>query len=234
MGKEITETESPEQRRIRSYVLRAGRMSDAQRRSYETLLPRYRIPFRAETLPYTALFGNQNPLIVEIGFGMGIATAMIAEANPDVNYLGLEVHRPGIGKLLWEIERRGLTNIRIIEHDAVETLAQMIAPESVAGFHIFFPDPWPKKRHHKRRLITRPFTTHLATRLIPDGYLYMVTDWADYGDWALTELSATLGLVNAYTGFAPPQSWRPKTEFEQKGLNKQHEVRELYFKKEQT
>jgi tRNA (guanine-N7-)-methyltransferase len=163
---------------------------------------------------------------------MGIATAMIAEANPGVNYLGLEVHRPGIGKLLWEIDRRGLTNIRIIEHDAVEALTQMIAPESVSGFHIFFPDPWPKKRHHKRRLITRPFPSLLSSLLVPAGYLYMVTDWADYGDWAMTELSNTVGLVNAYTGFAPPQPWRPQTKFEQKGLNKQHEVRELYFKKE--
>jgi tRNA (guanine-N7-)-methyltransferase len=234
MDKEITEPKLHEQRRIKSYVLRAGRMSDAQRRSYETLFPRYSVPFQAAPLDYAALFGNDNPLVIEIGFGMGIATAMIAEANPGVNYLGLEVHRPGIGKLLWEIDRRGLTNIRIIEHDAVETLARMIAPESVSGFHIFFPDPWPKKRHHKRRLITRPFTTLLSSLLVPDGYLYMVTDWADYGDWALTELSATVGLVNAYTDFAPPQSWRPMTKFEQKGLNKQHEVRELYFKKEQT
>jgi tRNA (guanine-N7-)-methyltransferase len=185
-------------------------------------------------LSCAALFGNNNPLVVEIGFGMGIATATIAEANPAVNYLGIEVHKPGIGKLLWEIEQRRLANIRIIEHDAVETLALMIAPDSVAGFHVFFPDPWQKKRHHKRRLITRPFTNLLASRLVPGGYFYMVTDWVDYGDWALTELSDTLGLTNAYTDFASPQAWRPETKFEKKGLNKQHQIRELYFTKEKT
>ena len=223
MGEQSTEY------RIRSYVLRAGRMSDAQRRSYETLFPRYGIPFDTAALDYAIVFGKQNPLIIEIGFGMGIATAMIAEANPGVNYLGIEVHRPGIGKLLWEIERRNLSNVRIIEHDAVETLECMIPAASVAGFHIFFPDPWPKKRHHKRRLITRPFTDLLASRLLPGGYLYMVTDWAEYGDWALAELSATDGLINAYDGFAPPQSWRPETRFERKGIDKQHKVWELYF-----
>jgi tRNA (guanine-N7-)-methyltransferase len=228
MDNEITE---PRERRIKSFVLRAGRMSDAQRRSYETLLPRYSASFCAATLDYASVFGNQNPLVIEIGFGMGIATAMIAEANPAVNYLGIEVHRPGIGKLLWEIERRGLNNVRIIEHDAVETLERMIQAASVAGFHVFFPDPWPKKRHHKRRLITRPFTSLLASRLAPGGYLYLVTDWADYGDWALAELSATEGLVNAYDGFALPQSWRPETRFERKGIEKQHTVRELYFQK---
>ncbi|MDR1400301.1 MAG: tRNA (guanosine(46)-N7)-methyltransferase TrmB [Treponema sp.] len=228
MDKEMSER--TEDRRIRSYVLRAGRMSDAQRRSYETLFSCYGVPFEASVLDYTSVFGRRNPLIIEIGFGMGIATAMIAEANPDVNYLGIEVHRPGIGKLLWEIERRNLSNVRIIEHDAVEALECMIPVASVAGFHIFFPDPWPKKRHHKRRLITRAFAGLLVSRLIPGGYLYMVTDWAEYGAWALAELSATEGLVNVYDGFAIPQSWRPETRFERKGIEKQHSVWELYFK----
>ncbi|MDR2537221.1 MAG: tRNA (guanosine(46)-N7)-methyltransferase TrmB [Treponema sp.] len=230
MDKEMSEQSAAQEYRIRSYVLRAGRMSDSQRRSYEALFPRYGIPFDTVALDYTSVFSKRNPLIIEIGFGMGIATAMIAEANPGVNYLGIEVHRPGIGKLLWEIERRNLSNVRIIEHDAVETLERMIPAASVAGFHIFFPDPWPKKRHHKRRLITRPFTDLLASRLVPGGYLYMVTDWAEYGDWALAELSATQGLLNAYDGFALPQSWRPETRFERKGIEKQHIVRELYFK----
>lgn len=168
-------------------------------------------------------------MIVEIGFGMGAATALIAQANPERNYLGLEVHRPGIGRLLWEIERRGLSNIRIIEHDAVEVMEGMIAPASLEGIHLFFPDPWPKKRHHKRRLIRRPFTDTLAERLRPGGYLYMVTDWEDYALWALSELSAAGSLENPYGGFAPPRDWRPETEFERKGLDKRHEVRELYF-----
>jgi tRNA (guanine-N7-)-methyltransferase len=214
---------------IKSYVLRAGRMSDAQRRSYETLSEGSCLPFTPELLDFKRIFGNENPVTLEIGFGMGIATAMIAQDNPQKNYLGVEVHRPGIGRLLWEIEGRGLTNIRIIEYDAVDVLGKMIPPASLAAFHLFFPDPWPKKRHHKRRLITRPFTDLLAEKLAPGGYVYMVTDWADYGDWALAELSATAGLINRYPGFAEPQGWRPETKFERKGIEKQHEVRELYF-----
>jgi tRNA (guanine-N7-)-methyltransferase len=217
--------------RIKSYVLRAGRMSDAQRRSYDNLKDEYCIPFAENILSPEALFGNKNPLTIEIGFGMGIATALIAEANPDKNYLGLEVHRPGIGRLLWEIEQRKISNIRIIEHDAVEVLEKMIADESVDAFHIFFPDPWPKKRHHKRRLVKRPFTDLLAQKLAPGGYIYFVTDWVEYGDWALEELSSTLGIENAYAGFAPHQDWRPETKFEAKGIAKQHEVRELMFRK---
>jgi tRNA (guanine-N7-)-methyltransferase len=214
---------------IKSYVLRSGRMSDAQRRSYETLLPCYGIPFAGEALNYQRLFGNDKPVIIEIGFGMGVATAQIAQENPDKNYLGIEVHRPGIGRLLWEIEHRSLGNIRIIEHDAVEVLEAMIPACSVTGFHVFFPDPWPKKRHHKRRLMTRPFTDLLATKLVSEGYIYMVTDWADYGDWALAELGATASLVNRYPGFAPCQAWRPETKFEHKGLLKNHAVYELFF-----
>jgi tRNA (guanine-N7-)-methyltransferase len=219
---------------IKSYVLRSGRMSVAQRRSYETLSPAFCVPlsqgFPADApLDFSRVFGNAHPVTLEIGFGMGVATAMIAQDNPDKNYLGVEVHRPGIGRLLWEIENRGLSNIRIIEADAVDVLEKMTGAASLEAFHIFFPDPWPKKRHHKRRLITRPFTSLLAEKLRPGGYVYMVTDWADYGDWALAELSATEELRNAYEGFAPKQEWRPRTRFEQKGLEKQHEVRELFF-----
>jgi tRNA (guanine-N7-)-methyltransferase len=204
-------------------------MSEAQRRSWETLAPAYCLPFEPRPLNLRAVFGSGRPLIIEIGFGMGAATARIAENNPEKNYLGLEVHRPGVGRLLWEIENRGLENIRIIEHDAVETLEAMIPPASAEGFHIFFPDPWPKKRHHKRRLITRPFTDTLAEKLRPGGYIYMVTDWENYADWALAELSATPGLSNPHHGFAPPLAWRPKTKFEEKGLAKDHRVRELFF-----
>jgi tRNA (guanine-N7-)-methyltransferase len=218
---------------IKSYVLRAGRMSVAQRRSYETLSQDFCISFTPALLDLKRVFGNENPVTLEIGFGMGIATAMIARDNPQKNYLGVEVHRPGIGRLLWEIDGRGLSNIRIIEYDAVDVLEKMIPPSSLAAFHVFFPDPWPKKRHHKRRLITRPFTGLLAEKLCPGGYVYMVTDWADYGDWALAELSATVGLKNRYAGFAEPQNWRPETKFERKGIEKQHEVRELFFVKEE-
>lgn len=218
--------------RVRSFVLRAGRMSDAQRRSYETLAPRYVIPFRRERLDLDILFEPTRPVVVEIGFGMGVATAAIAEANPGTGYLGIEVHTPGVGKLLWEIGRRGLENLRIVERDAVEVLEGMIPDGSVAGFHIFFPDPWPKKRHHKRRLVKRPFTELLASKLVAGGYLYMVTDWVEYAEFALEELGATTGLVNAYQGYAPRAEWLPETKFERKGLDKSHEVRNLYFLKD--
>ncbi|GHV87910.1 tRNA (guanine-N(7)-)-methyltransferase [Spirochaetia bacterium] len=216
-------------RTIKSYVLRAGRMSAAQKRSYEELFPRYGIAPVGNVLDYPRIFGNDNPVTAEVGFGMGIATAMIAENNPEKNYLGIEVHRPGIGRLLWEIDKRGLSNIRIIEHDAVDVMTRLIPDSSLAALHMFFPDPWPKKRHHKRRLITRPVTDLLAQKLAAGAYLYMVTDWADYADWALRELSDTPGLQNRYDGFAESQSWRPRTKFEQKGIDKRHEVRELYF-----
>jgi len=215
---------------IRSFVLRQGRMSIAQRRSYNELFPLYcQDGASAETLDLAAWFAKQQPLVVEIGFGMGTATSLIAAENPGINYLGIEVHKPGIGRLLWEIEKQGLQNIRILEGDAAEIINSRIGEGSIAGFHIFFPDPWPKKRHHKRRLIKRPFTEVLASKLIPGGYLYMVSDWIDYSEWALAELSATSGLVNAYQDYAEPQPWRPKTEFEKKGLKKGHEIRELLF-----
>jgi tRNA (guanine-N7-)-methyltransferase len=204
-------------------------MTGAQRRSYETLFPLYGISIGPEPLEFETIFGKTGPVLVEIGFGMGAATAEMAEKNPGLNYIGIEVHRPGIGRLLWEIEKRELKNIRIIEGDAVEIIKKMINENSVSGFHIFFPDPWPKKRHHKRRLVTRPFTDLLASRLLPGGYVYIVSDWADYSEWALKELGETPGLKNKYDGFAPGQDWRPRTKFEVKGLDKNHEIRELYF-----
>jgi tRNA (guanine-N7-)-methyltransferase len=214
-------------------------MSPAQRRAYTELFPRFGVPVSAgdEPLDYGRIFGNDNPVTAEIGFGMGSATAAIAQANPEKNYLGIEVFRPGVGRLLYEIEKRGLSNIRIIEYDAAEVFARLLPDLSLAAVHLFFPDPWPKKRHHKRRLVRRPFTELLARKLTGGGYLYMVTDWEDYALWALGELSLTRGLVNPYalsgegeaSGFAPPRQWRPETRFEQKGLARNHRVWELYF-----
>jgi len=215
---------------LKSYVIRAGRYTTAQKNAYDTLNEQLIIPFKEENIDFSKIFNNDN-ITMEIGFGMGSATADIAQNNPEKNYIGIEVHRPGIGKLLWEIEKRSLSNIRIIEYDAVYVLEKMIPPNSLDAIHIFFPDPWPKKRHHKRRLIQRPFTQTLANCLKPGGYLYMVTDWEDYGLFALDELNATTGLKNAYDNFALPQVWRPKTKFEQKGLAKEHIIRELYFTK---
>jgi tRNA (guanine-N7-)-methyltransferase len=232
-------------RGIKSYVLRSGRASTAQKRSYDGSFGRYGIPFSGLPLDYGAVFRNSNPVTIEIGFGMGIATAQIAQENPDRNYLGIEVHKPGIGRLLWEIERRHLDNIRIIEHDAAEVLELMIGSNSTAAFHIFFPDPWPKKKHHKRRLITRPFTGLLAEKMLPGAYVYMVTDSEDYARWALAGFSAVPELRNPYasppgapsgdplgSGFAPALPWRPRTKFETKGLAKNHPIRELYFLRE--
>ena len=228
-------------RKIRSFVLRSGRMSAAQRRCYDTLFPIYGMkadidfPIDDQSICDSQLiFGNQNPLTIEIGFGMGSSTACIAKKNPKINYLGIEVYKPGIGRLLWEIEKSALRNIRIIEGDASEVINRRIADNSVTAFHIFFPDPWPKKRHNKRRLLTRPFTDVLASKLVTGGYIYMVSDWKDYANWALTELTSTPGLVNKYESFAEAQEWRPNTEFEMKGIKKEHEIRELYFEKRQN
>ncbi|MDR1177916.1 MAG: tRNA (guanosine(46)-N7)-methyltransferase TrmB [Spirochaetaceae bacterium] len=214
----------------KSYVLRAGRMTGAQKRSYEEYSGAWLVPFvPGKALDREAVFANPEPLCVEIGFGMGTATAVLAAQNPGVNYLGIEVHRPGIGRLLWEIEKRGLSNIRIIEGDAVDVISAMSFRAD--SFHIFFPDPWPKKRHHKRRLVREPFTSLLAQKLKKGGYLYMVTDWEDYGHWALAALDATEGLENRYEGFAPAQTWRPETKFERKGIEKNHGVWELMFER---
>jgi len=221
-----------EARAIKSFVLRSCRMSPAQKRSYETLFPLYAVKGDEKRgIDCPSLFGNENPLHIEIGFGMGRATAGIALKNPGINYLGIEVHKPGIGRLLWDIEKKAIKNIRIIEGDAAEILTNKIPDNSVSAFHIFFPDPWPKKRHHKRRLVKRPFTDLLAAKLLPGGYIYMVSDWDDYGNWALRELGSTPALVNKYPAFSELQQWRPETEFEKKARFKNHEIRELFFLK---
>ena len=213
----------------RTFVLRKGRITEAQKKAYTDYAPRWCIPYTVQQLSFSELFANDHPVIIEIGFGMGVATAEIAAQHPEINYIGIEVFQAGVGKLLNEIEQRGLKNLRIIEHDAIEVLENMIADSSIAGFHIFFPDPWQKKKHHKRRLLRRPRTDLLARKLQDNGYLYMVTDWYDYAEDAFAELSATKGLRSKYEGFAPPQPWRPKTKFEQKGLNKAHPITELMF-----
>jgi len=217
---------------IKSFVRRQGKFTDAQKKAYDELGKRFLIQFSDNNIDFATVFGNSNYVTMEIGFGAGFATAEIAEANPEKNYIGIEVHRPGIGRLLWEIEKRGLSNIRIIEYDAAIAVKKMIPPVSLEAIHIFFPDPWPKKRHRKRRLIQRPFTETLAGSLFPGGYLYMVTDWEDYALHALEELNATSNLQNMYQYFAPPQSWRPRTRFEAKGLAKEHVMRELMFKRD--
>lgn len=218
-------------REIKTYVLRIGRMTASQEKAYKELSPSYCIPFENKKLNFVDIFGNTNPIVVEIGFGMGDATWQLAKANPDINYLGIEVHKPGVGKLLNEIKRNDLKNIYIIEHDALEVLEFMIADNSVNGFHIFFPDPWPKKRHHKRRMVQRPRTNLMAQKLAFGGYLYFVTDILDYAEFALEELTLTEGLKNKYNGFAEPQPWRVQTKFERKGMAADRQITELFFEK---
>jgi len=218
-------------REVKTYVLRAGRMTAAQERAYNELAPSWCIPFENKKLNFVDVFGNTNPIVIEIGFGMGDATLAIAEANPDINYLGIEVHTPGVGRVLSEIKKRELKNLYIIEHDALEVLEYMIGDNSVNGLHIFFPDPWPKKRHHKRRMVQRPRTNLFARKLAPGGYLYFATDIIEYAEFALEELKQTDQLKNKYDGFAEAQTWRAQTKFERKGLNADRSITELFFEK---
>lgn len=217
---------------IRSYVLQKQRMTAAQQSAYERLYDRFARPYREEETDVRAFFPHpDHPLVLEIGFGMGRTTAQLAREWPDWNFLGMEVHRPGVGKLLHEIERQGLENIRIIQHDAVEVLQNMVRTPTFAGLHIFFPDPWPKKRHHKRRLIRPGMVELFRDRLLPGGYVYVATDWEDYAHQILRVLEDTPGLENAYAGFAPRLDWRPATAFEQRGLAREHRIFEVYFRR---
>lgn len=217
---------------IRSYVLRQGKITKAQAKAYATWKDTYCIPFaEGRLLDFSTLFPEQERVVLEIGFGMGEATAQLAEKFPRVGFLGIEVHTPGVGKLLWEIQHRKLTNVRIIQADALRVLQEMIPLESLDGVHIFFPDPWPKKRHHKRRLITNDFLTLVSSRMKEGAYLYMVTDWEDYALWILEAVSQCPSLKNPYGTFAPPIPWRPKTAFEQKGIRAGRRIHEIYVVK---
>ncbi len=218
-------------RPIRSFVLRQGRLTGAQERAVETLLPVYGIPFASSPLDLDLAFGRAAPKILEIGFGMGGATAQIAQANPDKDYLGIEVHTPGVGNLLKLMEEQGLINLRVIQHDAVEVLREMIADASLDGVHIFFPDPWPKKRHHKRRLLQAGFVALLCQKLKPGGYLHFATDWEEYAQWTLEVLRGEPGLANTADDYAPRPEYRPLTKFEQRGLNLGHGVWDLIFRR---
>jgi tRNA (guanine-N7-)-methyltransferase len=210
-------------------VLRQGRVSDAQRRAHDTLLPHYGIAYRAAALDLTATFGRAAPKVLEIGFGMGETTAEIAAAHPENDYLGIEVHTPGVGSLLKQLEARALANVRIIQHDAVEVLQHMIAPASLDGIHIFFPDPWPKKRHHKRRLIQPPLAALLTQKLKPGGYVHAATDWHEYAEQIRAVFSATPGLANTAQDYAPRPAYRPQTKFETRGLKLGHGVWDIVF-----
>lgn len=219
---------------IRSFVLRQGRVSNAQARHHEQDMPRWGIPYAASPLDLDLVFGRTSKLaakILEIGFGMGETTAAIAAAHPENDYLGIEVHTPGVGSLLKEIAERGLTNVRIIQHDAVEVLRDMIVPGALSGVHIFFPDPWPKKRQQKRRLIQPPMVRLLASRLAPGGYLHCATDWEEYAQQMLEVLSAEPSLENTAEGFSARPDYRPQTKFESRGLRLGHGVWDVVFRR---
>jgi len=221
-----------EQRRpIRSFVLRQGRVTNAQRRACEELLNVYGVPFAPAPLDLDRLFGRAAPQILEIGFGMGETTAAIAREHPEHDYLGIEVHTPGVGSLLKRIADLHLENVRIVQHDAVEVLEHMIAPAVLAGVHLFFPDPWPKKRHHKRRLIQPPFVALLASRMKPGATVHTCTDWEEYAQQMLQVLSADRALENTAVDYAERPESRPETKFERRGLDLGHRVWDLIFRK---
>ncbi len=206
-------------------------MGSGQVRALRELAPRYVLPFSAAPLDAAQVFGRQAPLVVEIGFGMGQATAAIAAARADDDFLGIEVHEPGVGALLQRIDEQQLANLRIVQHDAVEVLRDMIAPSTLAAIHVFFPDPWPKKRHWKRRLIQPPFVALLASRLAPGGTLHCATDWQPYAEQMLEVLSAEPSLINTAGGYAARPDYRPLTKFENRGLALGHGVWDLVFNK---
>jgi tRNA (guanine-N7-)-methyltransferase len=218
-------------RPVRSYVLRQGRMSAAQRRALETLLPRYGLPFAPAPIDFDAVFGRSAPRILEIGCGMGETTAQIALAAPGTDFVAVEVHAPGVGSLLRRIHDYALANVRVIRHDAIEVVAAMVPPGSLAGIHIFFPDPWPKKRHHKRRLLKPAFVHELARRLAPGGHLHVATDWEDYAHEILAALAAVPLLENTAAGFAPRPDYRPCTKFELRGTRLGHGVWDVIFRR---
>lgn len=222
---------TPPPRGIKSYVLRAGRMGPGQQRALRELGPRFVLPFTGALLDAANVFGREAPLVVEVGFGMGQATAMIAQSRPDTDFLGIEVHEPGVGALLQRIDELALRNLRLVQHDAVEVLTTMTAPATLAAVHVFFPDPWPKKRHWKRRLVQPPFAALAASRLAPGGTLHCATDWQPYAEQMLEVLTTEPLLANTAEGFAPRPAYRPETKFERRGLALGHGVWDLVFKK---
>ncbi|WP_422822878.1 tRNA (guanosine(46)-N7)-methyltransferase TrmB [Variovorax humicola] len=221
----------PLHRRLKSFVKRGGRTTEGQAKAYEDYGPRFLVPYSEAPLDFDAAFGRHAPTVLEIGFGMGEATAHIATVLPEKNFLACEVHEPGVGKLLKRCGEQGITNIRIVAHDAVDVLDHMLLPGTLAGVHVFFPDPWHKKRHNKRRLLQTPFVRKLAEHLAPGGYLHCATDWQPYAEQMLEVLSGEPLLRNTATDYAPKPDYRPLTKFENRGLKLGHGVWDLVFVK---
>lgn len=218
-------------RSVRSFVHRRTHITPGQRQALETLRPHWAIPYQLSVPNYDAIFGRHAELVLEIGFGMGETTAQIAQQNPQQNFLGVEVFDAGVGALLKRMNELGLNNLRIIQHDAVEVVQNMLAPNSLTAIHIFFPDPWPKKRHHKRRLVQAEFVTLLSSRLRQGGIIHCATDWEHYALQMLAVLDAEASLENTAEGFTPRPESRPLTKFERRGLRLGHGVWDLIFRK---
>ncbi len=233
MNKDTPQIEAEEdftQRRIRSYVLRQGRLTKGQEKALTENWPKFGIDYTPEMLDLPKIFGRQESLkVLEIGFGMGETTATIAEGMPERDFLGVEVHTPGVGALLKLIDEKLLSNVRIIQHDVVDVLNHMIADASLDGVHIFFPDPWHKKRHHKRRLIQAEFVKLLCSKLKSGGYLHVATDWQEYAEWVLDILKVEPLLTNSAKDYAPKPAYRPLTKFENRGIKLGHGVWDLIF-----
>ena len=220
-------------RPVRSFVLRGGRLTEGQKRALEEFWPRFGIEKGESPLDFKTLFGNDAPVIMEIGFGNGDATWQMAQAHPAENYLGVEVHQPGVGHLLLKMKQHGITNIRIANDDAVEFLCERVPTESLAGVRIYFPDPWPKKRHHKRRLIQPSLIELLASRMHPGALLHLATDWEPYAQHMLEVMGSSDGFVNLSPSgdFCDQPEWRPETKYERRGEGLGHRVRDLLFKR---
>ena len=218
-------------RKIRSFVRREGRLTTGQQHALDTLWPKYGIDISDTTLDLGSIFGNEKPVILEIGFGNGDSLAQMAKDNPGLNYLGIEVHRPGVGHLLYLIEEQGIENLRIMSEDAVEIISNQIPEQALTGIQLFFPDPWPKKKHHKRRIVQPEFVKLLASRLKPGGFFHMATDWENYAEHMLEVMSAAEDFENSTQGgdFIPRPESRPLTKFEQRGQRLGHGVWDLLY-----
>ena len=226
-------SEARERRPVRSFVLRGGRLTDGQRRALEELWPRWGIDAGGGVLDFAALFGNGGPVILEIGFGNGDATWRMAQAEPQHNFLGVEVHRPGVGRLLLTLEEQGIGNLRVVCDDAVTLLRERVRPASLGGVRIYFPDPWPKKRHHKRRIVQADFIDLLASRMRAGAILHLATDWAPYAEHMLDVLRASQEFENLSpnAGSCPRPAWRPRTKYERRGERLGHPVSDLVFRR---
>ena len=212
----------------RSYRLRGVRITPAQQEARDTLWAKFGVEFQESQIDLGTLFPSAQPIVMEIGYGMGEATWQIAKANPGTNYLGVEVHMPGVGKLMARLDEYELTNVRLIERDVFEVLYYMVKDSSLDGVHLFFPDPWPKKRHFKRRIVNERFPSDVAAKLKPGGYLHIATDWVPYAEWIKEVFSQT----NLFTGGVVDRpDWRPLTRFEGQGISKDHAVNDFSFLK---